>query len=174
MKRLILSALLINLLAACASQAPKEQPKAAVEERPATQAPAPAAQTQPAPTSQVEENPLTNPSSFLHKSVYFDFDKSEIKDEFKPVIQADANYLSGHSNVHVQIQGNCDERGSVEYNLALGQRRADAAASALKVLGVGASQIGTVSFGKEKPKCTEHNEACWSQNRRDDFVYSTN
>ena len=86
------------------------------------------------------------------------------------VVKKNADYFKANMNQNVLITGNCDERGTNEYNMALGQRRADAAAKFLMGLGVGKDRIGTVSYGEEKPLCMEHNEDCWSKNRRDDFV----
>ncbi len=103
-------------------------------------------------------------------AIYFDFDKYNIKPEFKDVLKKNADWLQANKGYNIRIEGNCDERGTNEYNMALGQRRADAAAKFLMGLGVGKDRIGTVSYGEEKPLCTEHNEDCWSKNRRDDFV----
>ena len=117
-------------------------------------------------------NALHDPNNILSKrSIYFDYDKYEIKKEFMPLIDAHANFLQQHSNVKITIQGNADERGSREYNLALGQKRAVALKKALNIKGISDSQIETVSFGEEKPKDEGHNEQAWSQNRRDDIVY---
>ncbi|HSS46426.1 MAG TPA: peptidoglycan-associated lipoprotein Pal [Burkholderiales bacterium] len=172
MKKILLSILLASLLAACASQEAKEQSKAAVEERTPTQTTAPTPQTAPAQRESVAVDPLHDPSNILsRRSVYYDFDSSSIKDEYRPLVEAHARYLSGNRSARVTVQGNCDERGSREYNLALGQRRADGVKKAMTVLGASSSQIQTVSFGKEKPKCTEHGESCWSQDRRSDIVY---
>lgn len=171
MKRIMLSMLLAGLLAACASQQAKEESKAGVEERTPTQ---PEAQPSTAPAQQksVAMDPLHDPNNILSKrSIYYDFDKSIIRDEYRSLVEAHAHYLVGNRSARTTIQGNCDERGSREYNLALGQRRADAVKNAMTVLGAAKSQIETVSFGKEKPRCTEHNESCWSQDRRSDVVY---
>ncbi len=104
------------------------------------------------------------------KSIFFDYDKYDVRDDQKAALQADAQFLSAHPNVNVQIEGNCDERGSEEYNLGLGDRRANALKEALVNLGIPTGRIGTISYGKEKPKCSESNEACWQQNRRGDFT----
>lgn len=105
------------------------------------------------------------------KDVYFDYDKSDIRPSEQGAIQADAQFLQQHPGIHVTIEGHCDERGSTEYNLALGTSRADAAKSALIQAGVAGDRIKTYSYGKEKPFCTESNESCWQQNRRGHFVY---
>lgn len=104
------------------------------------------------------------------QSIYFDFDKSDIKPEAEARLKANASWLNGNPKASVQVQGNCDERGTSEYNIALGDRRAKSAQKYLNNLGVGGDKMSTISYGKEKPVCMEHNESCWWQNRRDDFV----
>jgi peptidoglycan-associated lipoprotein len=106
------------------------------------------------------------------KDIYFDYDKSDIRPSEQSSLQADVAFLQQHSNIGFTIEGHCDERGSTEYNLALGDNRASAVKSALVAAGITADRIKTVSFGKEKPFCTESNESCWQQNRRGHFVYS--
>ncbi len=103
------------------------------------------------------------------KDVFFDYDSYDITSETQGVIQADAAYLTAHSAVKVVIGGYCDERGSTEYNLALGENRASAVKKALIAAGIGADRIRTVSYGKEKQFCSEHDESCWQQNRRGQF-----
>jgi len=98
-------------------------------------------------------------------SIYFDYDKYNVKPDFKDVVKKNADYFKANKANNVLIAGNCDERGTNEYNMALGQRRADSAAKALKAAGVDAKRIKTVSYGEEKPVCKEANEACWSKNR---------
>jgi peptidoglycan-associated lipoprotein len=105
------------------------------------------------------------------KDVYFDYDKSDIRADQQGSVQADVQFLSQHANINFTIEGHCDERGSTEYNLALGDQRASAVKNALTAAGVSASRIKTISYGKEKPFCTESNEACWQQNRRGHFLY---
>ena len=105
------------------------------------------------------------------KDVYFDYDKYDIRADAQPSIAADATFLAAHPDMKFTIEGHCDERGSTEYNLALGENRANTARDALVKAGVKADQIKTISYGKEKPFCTEHTEECWQQNRRDHFVY---
>lgn len=102
--------------------------------------------------------------------IYFDFDKSFIRDDARPVMQANAEWLKAHPKVNVRIEGNCDERGTIEYNQALGQRRAASAKKYLTDAGVSAGRISLLSYGKEKPACTDHDETCWQKNRRDDLV----
>ncbi len=103
--------------------------------------------------------------------IYFDYDKYDVRPDQQATLQADAQWLAAHPNVRFTIEGHCDERGSTEYNLALGENRANSVKQALVQAGVGADRIKTISYGKEKPFCTEHNEECWQQNRRGHFVY---
>ena len=166
MKKLLISIVLANLLVACASQKPKEPE--AVAPAPVVETPAPA----PAPAPMVAVDPLNDPASILSKrSVYFPFDVSAVQEADKPIVEAHGKYLSEHPDRMVRVEGNADERGSNEYNLALGQRRAESVKKMLELGGAKASQIETVSYGEEKPVCTEHNEACWKQNRRSDIKY---
>ena len=115
---------------------------------------------------------LNDPGSILAKrSIYFDLDSFVVKDEFKSVIDAHSQYLIAHPDRKVIIQGNTDERGGSEYNLALGQKRAEAVRRALSLLGVPDGQMEAVSFGKEKPKATGRDESAWAENRRADIAY---
>lgn len=117
-------------------------------------------------------DPLNDPQGVLAKrSIYFDLDSYSVKDEFKPVVEAHARYLSTNRNRKIVIQGNTDERGGREYNLALGQKRAEAVRKSLSLLGVSEPQMEAVSFGKEKPKAPGSDEAAWAENRRVDIAY---
>lgn len=181
MKRLILAVAASAILAACSSTPTKEQEGAAVEDRggasassqqqkPSTQSTGPT--SKPLESSSMSGNPLKDPSNILSKrSVYFELDSNVVKEEFKPVVSAHARYLQQNRAAKMTVQGNADERGSREYNIALGQRRADAVKQAMQLLGAQADQIETVSFGEEKPKATGHDEASWYENRRADIVY---
>jgi peptidoglycan-associated lipoprotein len=118
------------------------------------------------------KDPLNDPNSPLAKrSVYFDFDSFTIKDEFRPVVEAHAKFLVANKGRKVVVQGNTDERGSREYNLALGQKRSEAVRRALISLGVADGQIEAVSFGEEKPRATGTDEASFAENRRADLAY---
>lgn len=117
-------------------------------------------------------DPLNDPQGILAKrSIYFDYDSYSIKDEFRSVVEAHAQYLNSHKDRKVIIQGNTDDRGGTEYNLALGQKRAEAVRKALVLLGVSDAQVEAVSFGKEKPKALGNDEAAWTENRRADIAY---
>ena len=101
--------------------------------------------------------------------IYFDFDNYNLKPEAETALNKTAAWLTKNPSVKIKIEGNCDERGTMEYNMALGERRANSAEQYLIKLGVAAERLLTISYGKEKPICTEHNESCWWKNRRDDF-----
>jgi peptidoglycan-associated lipoprotein len=104
------------------------------------------------------------------RDAFFDFNKADIRPDARDALTKDAEFLRSYSTVHVTIEGHCDERGSTEYNLGLGQRRAQASKNYLVSLGISADRIDTVSWGKERPFCTESTEECWQQNRRGHFV----
>lgn len=117
-------------------------------------------------------DPLNDPDGELAKrSVYFDFDSYAVKDAYQPLLNAHARYLNKNRERRILIQGNTDERGGREYNLALGQKRSEAVRKVLSLLGVDDSQMEAVSFGKEKPRATGSDEAAWAENRRADIVY---
>ena len=168
MKKLVISIVLVNLLAACASQKPKETTGAT--------APAPstvASVAAPATSSQTAVDALNDPKSILAgRSVFYPFDVSVVQDADKPLVQAHAKYLSENAARNVKLEGNCDERGSNEYNLGLGQRRADGVQKMLVLGGAKAAQLNSVSYGEEKPRASGHEEASWSQNRRTDLNYA--
>jgi peptidoglycan-associated lipoprotein len=134
---------------------------------------------QPLPAPGVSEKALTDPATALKdpasplskRSVYYDFDMYNIRDEFQSMVEAHAKFLLDNADLRVRVEGNCDERGSREYNLSLGQRRADAVKRAMTLLGVPADRIETVSFGSEKPKMPGSTEEAWAENRRSDIVY---
>jgi peptidoglycan-associated lipoprotein len=178
----VLSAIyLVSLLAACASTPGPEQPGAAVEERspsaPVVSQPAPtppAASTRPVqPPAPQAANPLKDPANILSKrSIYYDLDSDAIKEEYRPMMQAHAKYLVEHRSAKILAQGNADERGSREYNIALGQRRAEGVKRMLLLLGATEAQVESVSLGEEKPRCsTDQSDACLAENRRSDVLY---
>jgi peptidoglycan-associated lipoprotein len=174
--KLIVAVLPLALLAACASTGDKAAaPTAAPEPTQAeTMAPEePSAETAAAPMQpQMEVDPLQDPTSPLAKRViYFDFDKSDIKSEYRPTLQAHAEYLADHPNVHVRLEGHADERGTREYNIGLGERRANSVRAYLTLQGVSASQIETISYGEERPVAMGHDESSWRLNRRVEIVY---
>ncbi len=181
MRKVVTTLVVLGVLAGCSSTPTKEQDGAAVEDRKPTASAEQTAKPKPADsgmstqgldTKTVSVNPLKDPANILSKrSVYFDYDSNIVKDEYKPLVTAHAKYLSQNRSAHATIQGNTDERGSREYNIALGQRRADAVKQMLQLLGASASQIDTVSFGEEKPRAEGSDEKAYAENRRADIVY---
>ena len=176
MKNALIGIGLAILLAACASKEPA--PTAKVEDRTpvtstdtSTTPKTTSTQNIPPPIGK-QGNELTNPNNILSKRViYFDFDTDAVKPEFASLIQAHASYLMQNRNRKVRLEGHADERGSREYNMALGQRRSDAVRKAATILGVSNSSIEAISYGEDKPKATGHDEASWAQNRRVEIVY---
>jgi peptidoglycan-associated lipoprotein len=178
-KSLLMSVLLAATLAACSNNAVKEKPAAPVVEsskssqtsQPSAPAKEETASTASAVQTEVSVNPLKDPNNILSKrSIYFDFDKDEVKAEFRPLVEAHAKYLVANPNAKVIFQGSADNRGSREYNLSLGQRRSVAVKKAVNVLGAQDKQIETVSYGEEKAgDCKD--EACYQKDRRVDIVY---
>jgi len=126
----------------------------------------------PPPEQPAAEN-LTEQELFAKnvKDIYFAYDKSDIAPDQQSALQGDAQFLQQHASIHITVEGYCDERGSTEYNLALGTSRADAVKNGLVQAGVAGDRIKTYSYGKEKPFCTQSNESCWQQNRRGHMVY---
>jgi peptidoglycan-associated lipoprotein len=182
MRKMLFAALVAAVLAGCQST-PATQEGAPIDDKSAAAAAAaPGAETSGTAAPGVSgttgagtmaANPLKDPASPLSKrSVYFDFDSFVVKDEYKPLVEAHARYLQQNRNARMTIQGNTDERGSREYNIALGQKRADAVKRMMTLLGAADAQIETVSFGKEKPRNPGHDEGAWAENRRDDIVYA--
>jgi peptidoglycan-associated lipoprotein len=171
------------VLAGCSSTPTSEQPAAGVEDRTPGQQTRPGVDTSAVgqkPPSGIDlttrkpgVNPLQVPGSILaRRSVFFDFDKYDVKDEYKALLEAHGQYLRGNAGAKMLIQGNTDERGGREYNLALGQRRADAMKKMLMLLGAREDQIESVSLGEEKPRAQGSSEEAYAQNRRGDILYN--
>ncbi len=174
-----LSTLLLFVVLIALSGCPKK-----TEVSSAPEAPAPAAQKAeaakdsgpqaPGAASSQEAVPAQKDTAGMSAEglmpIYFEFDRSFIRDDAKAVMKANADWLKVHPKVKIKIEGNCDERGTKEYNQALGQRRAASAKKYLTDLGISGKRISLISFGKEKPVCPESTEHCWQKNRRDDFI----
>ena len=185
MKKLLLSLAVAGLLAACSSTDTQKSADV-IEGKPSV--PQASTDTQkPKPPPTTETRPLTppdtrsgdpldplNPQSMLNKqrSVFFDYDSFVVKDEYKPVVTAHSRYLTANPKQKITIEGNTDERGSREYNIALGQKRADSVRQMMVLLGVKDDQIESVSFGEEKPRNPGHDEAAFADNRRADIRYA--
>ena len=180
MRKIWIAAVFAAVLAGCAST-PEEQDAAGVEDRKPGAKP-PTVQTQPIkqpPVASVDltgkpgaRSILTDPSSPLSKrSIYFDYDRYDVKEEFRPLVEVHARYLRDNQQMKMMIQGNTDDRGSREYNLALGQRRSEAIKRMMMLMGAREEQVEAVSLGEEKPKATGSSEDAWAQNRRGDILY---
>jgi peptidoglycan-associated lipoprotein len=175
LRGLAAAALCAGLLAGCSS-VPLDEPAAPVVDK--SNDPAAAGAADPRAVAKVDTtggkavDPLNDPANPLSKrSVFFDFDSFTVKPEYQSVVEAHGRYLAANKSRNIVIEGNTDERGGREYNLALGQKRAEAVKQRLQLLGVGDRQIETVSFGKEKPKALGSTDEAWAQNRRADIVY---
>ena len=176
--KFVLATLMLGTLigmAACA----KKKPTTTAEAKP-TPAPVTGAETRvtppsAAPREDVTTSPISgtladiNAKGYL-KDALFDYDKADLRDDARAMLAANSDWLKKWPTVQVLIEGHCDERGTAAYNLALGDRRANAARDYLASLGVDGSRLKTVSYGKERPVCTESNEGCWQRNRRAAFV----
>ncbi len=158
-------------ISACSTASKETTAEAPAQEAAANNAQAPGAETNTIRSAEVSSSDLAAQLDEMQKqSVYFDFGETLIKPEYNGLIQRQAEFMKAHANVVVTLEGNADERGSSEYNLALGDRRANAVRNALELIGVADSQIKTVSLGEEHPRQTCHEEQCWKENRRTDFV----
>ena len=179
MNKFLAAIAMVAILGGCSTQ-----PSAPVDDQSTAEAAAAAAKsgttTSGATTSGISgmstgpggANPLRDPGNVLSKrSVYFEYDSFVVEDKYKAQIEAHAKYLSGNRTAKVTLQGHTDERGSREYNIALGQKRADAVKRVLVLMGAQDVAIETISYGKEKPKREGHDEAAWAENRRVDIVY---
>jgi peptidoglycan-associated lipoprotein len=177
MKRILFAALVVAFVAGCSSTpttAPVEDKSAATTPGTTTPGAATSGTTSAGVSGTATGiNPLKDPNNILSKrSVYFEYDSFTVADKYKPIVEAHAKYLAANRNARVTLQGHADERGSREYNIALGQKRADAVKRPITLLGVQETIVETVSFGKEKPKALGHDEAAWAENRRVDIIYA--
>lgn len=173
----ILIAAALLLVAGCTTT-PEEQIAASVEDRkPAAASPGSAVAVQRPHMPSVDvTKPLARPSAapagtLAKRTIFFAYDQFEIADEYRPLLEAHARHLRTNPGARMLVQGNADERGSREYNVALGQRRAESVKKVLVLFGAADSQIEAVSLGEEKPLCRDHQENCWSKNRRGDILY---
>jgi len=161
---LLVSMLSVAVLAGCSKK---------VKEQPAAEPTAPATPTAPvAGDGRYGPEDLDTDACLRQRVVYFDFDQEALKPEFQAIVNCHAKYLRDRPSSRITLQGNADERGSRAYNQALGERRGNAVNSALQAAGGAASQLEVVSYGEERPVCTESSDSCWAQNRRVEIVYT--
>ena len=180
MKNIIVAFCVSLLLAACV--APREPVETSGEGKPAEQTvsttPVVELGTTTGPvvttTGMTESAKAAMQQGLQDKSVYFDFDQFTVKPEYRPLLQQHADILKAHPQDTVTLEGNSDERGSSEYNLALGSKRANVVKTQLMLMGIAGSRIQEASYGEEKPRAECHDESCWQQNRRVDFEYRSN
>ena len=178
MRKWIIVALVAALAAGCKSTE-TQAPAPIDDQAPAAAGAAGGASTSGAATSGISGtttggamSPLRDPRNILSKrTIYFDYDSFVVKDDYRAQVEAHAKYLQTNKPTRVTLQGHADERGSREYNIALGQKRADAVKKLMQLLGASEIQVETVSFGKEKPKAEGHDETAWAQNRRVEIIY---
>jgi peptidoglycan-associated lipoprotein len=181
LKAALTAILAAAFLAACTTT-PEEQAGAGVEDR---KPGAPGTATTPVPSKPIARVDVTgkpagspfaalkDPNNILSKrSIYYEFDKFDVRDEYRSLVEAHAKFLRENPSAKMLIQGNADERGSREYNVGLGQRRSDGVKKMLTLLGVKENQIESVSLGEEKPQAEGHSEQAWSKNRRSDMLYN--
>jgi peptidoglycan-associated lipoprotein len=168
MNKLITTTAICLSLAACSSTGPTQP--AAVE--PAPRVDTLAAKTQPVAAAETEAQKLNRLLvELLKKSIYFDYDNFTLKPQYQEVVQKNADFMKQFGKDSVVLEGNTDERGSKEYNLALGQKRAEAVRKALMLVGIPDTRIEAISYGEEKPRASCQEEKCWQENRRVDFTH---
>jgi len=170
-----LGAATLLALTGCSASKPPEKPLAAANAQqvvePANKPFASARVAQSSSLDQLQQGkPVGTDRSSPLKDIYFEFDRYNLNSSGRETLQADAEWLKQNPSVSVQIEGHCDERGTAEYNLALGAKRAEAAKDYLTTLGIDGQRLSTISYGQELPVCSEHNEDCWQKNRHDRFV----
>ncbi|MDR1075343.1 MAG: peptidoglycan-associated lipoprotein Pal [Xanthomonadaceae bacterium] len=163
---LFLSLVSVAVLAGCKKDVKPQDPE------PGPIVSQPGSSTGPTTSGMYGPEDLDSDACLRQRVVYFDFDRDAVKSEFQNIMNCHAKYLRDRPSARITLQGNTDERGSREYNLGLGERRANAVSSALQANGGSASQLTSVSYGEERPVCTQSNESCWSQNRRVEIVYT--
>ena len=163
--RILIAAVLVAAVAGCAGKKTKPMP-------PPEEAPPPTTTAPMESTGRYSRESLDTDSCLRQRVIYFDLDRTEIKPEFQAQVACHAAYLRQFPEARVRLEGNADERGSREYNLGLGERRGNAVQSALSAAGASSSQLNVVSYGEERPVCRQHEESCWSKNRRVEIIYT--
>jgi len=164
-------ALTLTTITGCAGKKKPPEQQRTIERAPQQQRPAPTPRIQE-PPRKVEEK-VTVPASLRFETIYFDFDKSNIRSDQRTAINRNAELMSKYNTIRIRIEGHCDERGTNEYNLALGERRAESAKRYLVDFGISSSKITTISYGEERPVDSGHNETAWAKNRRCEFIITS-
>ena len=169
------AAMITLYLGGCSTTKPEAKPQETAQApKPAAEAPAKSLSKAPGQSSSLDQlqkgGAVGTPASSPLKDIYFDFDRADLRPDARETLKVNAQWLKDNPTATVQVEGHCDERGTAEYNLALGARRAQAAKDYLVTLGIPEQRISTISYGQELPVCTEHNEECWQKNRHDRFV----
>jgi peptidoglycan-associated lipoprotein len=163
---------MVLFLSACPKKVETTKGTAAMTEEKVAPPPEPM-QPEVTPAPPVEETPIGREAPSMAAEladIHFDFDKYNIRDDARSTLEGNGQWMKANAGKHVTIEGNCDERGTNEYNLALGERRAQAAKRYLTALGIEAGRISTISYGEERPLCSTKDESCYAQNRRDHFA----
>jgi len=169
--RMVMAALIAMAIVACQPKPPPAPEEDVVVEKDTVEVVTEAA---PDPHDYSDARNFDNPESLLSKRViYFDFDKSTVRPEYRGIVSAHAAYLSAHTSARVTLEGNTDERGTREYNLGLGERRGNAVMGLMSAQGARGNQLVVVSYGEERPVCRVSDETCWAQNRRVEIVYTS-
>ena len=172
--RIMLALVFAVAISACKTTEPVDDttPADTTDTKPATDVTTAAIDPRDYTSNRASEN-FDNPESLLNKRViYFDFDKSEVRSEYRAIVAAHAAYVSSHGSARVTLEGHADERGTREYNLGLAERRGNAVSGLLSAAGARGNQLDTVSYGEERPVCRMSDDSCWSQNRRVEIVYT--
>ncbi len=171
--RFLLALTLMGAISACQTTQPEAEPVAEPESVPVPVAEEATTIAAPDPHDYSDARNFNNNESLLSKRViYFDFDKSEVKSEYRAIVVAHASYISSHGSARVTLEGHADERGTREYNLGLGERRGNAISGLLSAAGSRGNQLDVVSYGEERPVCRVSDEGCWRQNRRVEIIYT--
>ncbi len=170
----VTAGLLIFFLGGCSTAKPEAKPEDTAQAQPQKNAASKPLASTSGQSSSLEQlqkgQSMGTPTASPLKDIYFDFDRADLRPDARETLKANADWLKNNPSATVQIEGHCDERGTAEYNLALGARRAQSAKDYLVTLGIAGQRLSTVSYGQELPVCTEHNEECWQKNRHDRFV----
>lgn len=168
--RFLLALVIAVSISACKTTEPASEPESVTDTKPVAEVTTAAALD---PRDYTDARNFDNSESLLSKRIiYFDFDKSEVKSEYRAIVAAHATYVSASRSARVTLEGHADERGTREYNLGLGERRGNAVSGLLSAAGAMGSQLDTVSYGEERPVCRVSDDSCWSQNRRVEIVYT--